>query len=47
MLKNLLFVHGREAYRRNTYLIMYMFYKNLILVIPVFVFGWLSHFSGT
>jgi magnesium-transporting ATPase (P-type) len=47
MLKNLLFVHGREAYRRNCYLIMYMFYKNIILVIPIFVFGWFSRFSGT
>lgn len=47
MLKNLLFVHGREAYRRNTYLIMYMFYKNIILVIPVWVFGWFSLFGGT
>lgn len=47
MLKNLLFTHGREAYRRNTYLIMYMFYKNIILVIPVFVFGWFSLFGGT
>jgi len=46
MLKNLLFCHGREAYRRNCYLIMYMFYKNIILVIPVFVYGWFSLFSG-
>lgn len=46
MLKNLLFCHGREAYRRNTYLIMYMFYKNILVVIPVFVFGWFSQFSG-
>jgi phospholipid-transporting ATPase len=47
MLKNLLFCHGREAYRRNTYLIMYMFYKNIILVIPVWCYGWFSLFSGT
>jgi phospholipid-transporting ATPase len=47
MLKNLLFVHGREAYRRNCYLIMYMFYKNIILVIPVWTFGWFSLMSGT
>ncbi len=43
----MLFTHGREAYRRNCYLIMYMFYKNIILVIPVFAFGWISLFSGT
>jgi len=47
MLKNLLFTHGREAYRRNSYLIMYMFYKNVLLVIPVFTFGIFSLFSGT
>jgi len=47
MLKNLLFVHGREAYRRNCYLIMYMFYKNIILVIPVWTYGWFSLMSGT
>lgn len=47
MLKNLLFCHGREAYRRNTYLISYMFYKNVLYVIPIWMFGWLSFFSGT
>jgi len=46
-LKNLLFVHGREAYRRNSYLIMYMFYKNVIYVMPIFFFGIESLFSGT
>lgn len=25
---------------------MYMFYKNILVVIPVFVFGWFSLFSG-
>ena len=47
MLKNLLFTHGRESYRRKSYLILYMFYKNLILVIPVWTFGCFSLFSGT
>lgn len=46
-LKNLLFVHGREAYRRNSYLIVYMFYKNVIYVIPILVFGVWSAFSAT
>jgi len=45
-LKNLLFCHGREAYRRNSYLISYMFYKNVLYVIPIFMYGWLSFFSG-
>ena len=34
MLKNLLFCHGREAYRRNCYLIMYMFNEDLIQTYP-------------
>lgn len=46
-LKNLLFVHGREAYRRNSYLIIYMFYKNIVYVLPIFYFGFYSMFSGT
>mmetsp|Transcript_41345 Transcript_41345/g.62988 ORF Transcript_41345/g.62988 Transcript_41345/m.62988 type:complete len:160 (-) Transcript_41345:132-611(-) len=46
-LRNLLFVHGREAYRRNTYLILYMFYKNVIYVLPIWWYGFLSFFSGT
>ena len=45
-LKPLLFVHGREAYRRNSYLISYMFYKNTLLIMPIFVYGILSVFSG-
>ena len=46
-MKPLLFVHGREAYRRNSYLISYMFYKNTLFVFPLFWFGIFSVFSGT
>lgn len=46
-LKNLMFTHGREAYRRNSYLILYMFYKNVLYVLPIFYYGFLSQFSGT
>lgn len=31
-LKRLMFVHGREAYRRNSLLVLYMFYKNALYV---------------
>ena len=31
-LKILLFFHGREAYRRNSFLILYTFYKNFLYV---------------
>lgn len=46
-LKNLLFCHGRECYRRNTYLISYFFYKNVLYVFPIWFFGFYSSFSGT
>ncbi len=32
-LKPLMFVHGREAYRRNSILILYSFHKNIIYVV--------------
>jgi magnesium-transporting ATPase (P-type) len=38
--------HGRENYRRNTYLIAYQFYKNVIYVWPIWFFGFYSYFSG-
>lgn len=45
-LKPLLFVHGREAYRRNSMLIKYTFYKNVLYVITQYYFGFFSAFSG-
>lgn len=45
-LRNLLFVHGRESYRRNSYLVIYMFYKNILFVMPQFFYGFWSAFSG-
>jgi len=45
-LKNLLLTHGRECYRRNTFLIIYMFYKNVMYVWPIWFFGIFSLFSG-
>lgn len=45
-LKSLLFYHGREAYRRNSILAIYMFYKNILFVMPQFWFGFTSAFSG-
>lgn len=40
-------MHGREAYRRNSYLILYMFYENVLYVLPIFWYGTESVFSGT
>ena len=45
-LKPLMFIHGREAYRRNSLLILYMFYKNVLYVTTQFWFGFNSAFSG-
>ena len=45
-LKTLIFYHGREAYRRNGYLVCYMLYKNLMQNIPIIVYGFYSGFSG-
>jgi phospholipid-transporting ATPase len=33
-LKPLMFIHGRESYRRNSLLVAYTFYKNILYVIP-------------
>ena len=41
-----MFVHGREAYRRNSFLISYTFYKNVLYVVAQYFFGFHSAFSG-
>jgi len=46
MLKPLMFVHGREAYRRNSFLVLYNFYKNMVYVVVQYYFGFWSAFSG-
>ena len=46
-LKNLLLCHGRECYRRNAYAISYMFYKNVFIAFPIWIYGFVSFFSGT
>lgn len=45
-LRTLLLVHGREAYRRNSYVVGYMFYKNILFCIAQFWFGMFCLFSG-
>lgn len=42
----LLMHHGRLAYLRNSELILYFFYKNLVLTCPHFFFAFMSGFSG-
>lgn len=45
-LKKLLYVHGRESYRKNSFVVCYNFYKNVLFVLPQFWFGIQSGFSG-
>ena len=45
-LRPLLLVHGRESYRKNAYVIYYVFYKNLLFLAPLFIYGTYSGFSG-
>ena len=45
-LRPLTFVHGREAYRKVSYLVCYNFYKNFLYVIVQYWFGFYSVFSG-
>ena len=45
-LKRLLFVHGRESYRKNSFIVCYNFYKNFLFVMPLFYVGFYSFFSG-
>lgn len=46
LLRRLLLYSGRESYRKNSILICYNFYKNVILVMPFFWFGIYNGFSG-
>lgn len=44
-LQDLILFYGREYYRRNSYLICYIFYKNIFFVMTQFFFGFLNVFS--
>ena len=45
-LKRLLFVHGRESYRKNSFIVCYNFYKNFLFVLPQLWLGFVSYFNG-
>ena len=45
-LRKLLLFHGREFYRKNSYVVIYNFYKNVLFVFPMFFMGFLNIFSG-
>src|SRR3990167_218921 len=46
LLKRLLFFHGRESYRKNSTLILYNFFKNILLCVPQYWFGITNYLSG-
>ena len=43
----LLLVHGRWSYRRQSKVVLYSFYKNLVLVVNLFCFSCFAGFSGS
>ena len=45
-LQRLVLLYGRESLRKNANLIMYNFYKNMLLVLPVFFYGFQTGFSA-
>lgn len=46
-LKRLMLVHGRWDYRRMTKVVLYSFYKNVVITLSLFYFNALTGFSGT
>lgn len=46
-LRRLMFVHGRESYRRMSLLILYNFYKNMLMVGPTALTAGVSRYSGS
>jgi len=47
LLKVLLFQFGREYYRKNSIMVLYSFWKNIVLVFPQFVYSVIyNNFSG-
>ena len=43
----LLFLHGRWNYQRITTVILYSFYKNFLLILPMFYYSFTNQYSGT
>ena len=44
--KRLILYTGRESYRKNCHLILYNFYKNVVMVVPHLFFGFYNGYSG-
>ena len=37
-LRRLLFVHGRECFRKNSFITLFTFYKNIIVLVPLIIY---------
>ena len=46
-LRNLLLLHGRWDYRRMSKVVLYSFYKNVVITLVIFYFSSVTGFSGT
>ncbi|ORX77478.1 phospholipid-translocating P-type ATPase [Anaeromyces robustus] len=46
-LKRLIFIHGHYNYIRITKILLYSFYKNIVLIIPQIICGFYTYWSGT
>ena len=46
-LRRLLLIHGRWDYRRMSKVVLYSFYKNVVITLTLFFFNSLASFSGT
>ncbi|OUM64487.1 hypothetical protein PIROE2DRAFT_22931, partial [Piromyces sp. E2] len=46
-LKRLIFIHGHYNYIRITKILLYSFYKNIVLIIPQILCGFYTYWSGT
>jgi len=42
----LILFHGRLSYIRNSEMVLYFFYKNILVTVPQFLFGFYHGFSG-
>lgn len=47
MLEQLILNIGAEHYRKNSMMILYVFYKGIVITTPQVLFGFISGFSGT
>lgn len=45
-LQRLMFIHGRESYRKNSFAVGYMLWKNFLYSLPQIFIGFSSQFSG-